>query len=348
AVAVRARLTFSGTETVRVEVTDVTGRPVLSVASLSLRPLAVSAVGRVESLFRVDWVPAEVGGSLGEWAVVGDCEAVGGRRFADLGALAASGFMPAVVVLPVAGEVAEVLPVVQRWLAERRWDGARLVVVTRGAAVEAGAAGVWGLVRSVQAEEPGRVVLLDLDGSVRSLEALPGALAAGEPQAALRDGEFFVPRLGRVDHGELLPVPLETPWRVDAVTAGTLDGLGVLAVEPRAPGPGEVRVEIRAAGVNFRDVLGALGMYPGEIVLGSEFAGVVVEVGQGVDQLTVGDRVFGMARGTFGSECVVDARLVARIPCGWSFVRAASVPVVFLTAFYGLVELGGLRSGESV
>ncbi|KJS52087.1 hypothetical protein VM98_33560, partial [Streptomyces rubellomurinus subsp. indigoferus] len=54
AVAVRARLTFSGTETVRVEVTDVTGRPVLSVASLDLRPLAVSAVGRVESLFRVD------------------------------------------------------------------------------------------------------------------------------------------------------------------------------------------------------------------------------------------------------------------------------------------------------
>ncbi|KJS51809.1 hypothetical protein VM98_35140, partial [Streptomyces rubellomurinus subsp. indigoferus] len=57
----------------------------------------------MESLFRVDWVPAEVGGSLGEWAVVGDCEALVGRRFADLGALAASGFMPAVVVLPVAG-----------------------------------------------------------------------------------------------------------------------------------------------------------------------------------------------------------------------------------------------------
>ncbi|KJS52217.1 hypothetical protein VM98_32835, partial [Streptomyces rubellomurinus subsp. indigoferus] len=269
------------------------------------------------------------------------------RRFADLGALAASGFMPAVVVLPVAGGAAEVLPVVQRWLAERRWDGARLVVVTRGAAVEAGAAGVWGLVRSVQAEEPGRVVLLDLDGSVRSLERLPGALASGEPQAALRDGELFVPRLGRVDDDGLLAVPAgEELWRVDSVTGGTLEGLGLLPVEDRPAGVGEVRVEIRAAGVNFRDVLGALGMYPGEIVLGSEFAGVVTEVGPGVADLHVGDRVFGMARGAFGPVCVVDARLVARIPCGWSFVRAASVPVVFLTAFYGLVELGGLRSGE--
>ncbi|KJS51317.1 hypothetical protein VM98_37840, partial [Streptomyces rubellomurinus subsp. indigoferus] len=102
----------------------------LSVASLDLRPLAVSAVGRVESLLRVDWVPAEAGGSLGEWAVVGDCEALGGRRFAALGALAASGFMPAVVVLPVAGGAAEVLPVVPPCLAGRPCDGGPLVVVT--------------------------------------------------------------------------------------------------------------------------------------------------------------------------------------------------------------------------
>ncbi|KJS51222.1 hypothetical protein VM98_38330, partial [Streptomyces rubellomurinus subsp. indigoferus] len=103
-----------GAETVRVEVTDVTGRPVLSVASLDLRASAGSAVGRVESLFGVDWVPAVGGGWLGEWAGVGDCEALGGGRLAALGKLVASGLVPAVVVLPVAGGGAEVLPVVQR------------------------------------------------------------------------------------------------------------------------------------------------------------------------------------------------------------------------------------------
>ncbi len=82
--------------------------------------------------------------------------------------------------------------------------------------------------------------------------------------------------------------------------------------------------------------------------MGSEAAGVVVEVGDGVTDLAVGDRVFGLVSGGFGPVVVTDRRLVAPIPAGWSFVEAASVPVVFLTAFYGLVDLAGVRAGESV
>ena len=82
--------------------------------------------------------------------------------------------------------------------------------------------------------------------------------------------------------------------------------------------------------------------------MGSEGAGVVVEVGAGVEGLAVGDRVFGLFAGGFGPEVVTDRRLLARMPEGWSFAEAASVPMVFMTAYYGLVDLAGLSSGESV
>ncbi|MEU9191460.1 SDR family NAD(P)-dependent oxidoreductase, partial [Streptomyces sp. NPDC048484] len=123
--------------------------------------------------------------------------------------------------------------------------------------------------------------------------------------------------------------------------AGVGVGVGV--------GVGWVRVGVRAAGVNFRDVLMTLGMYPGGGTrIGGEGAGVVLEVGVGVEDLVVGDRVFGMFDGAFGPEVVVDRRLLAVMPAGWSFEQAATVPVVFLTAWYGLVELAGVAAGQRV
>ena len=109
---------------------------------------------------------------------------------------------------------------------------------------------------------------------------------------------------------------------------------------------GQVRVAVAAVGVNFRDVLVALGMYPGGGELGVEGAGVVIEVGPGVTGLAVGDAVMGLL-GVVGSEAVVDARLVTAVPAGWSLVQAASVPVVFLTALYGLSVLAGVKAGRA-
>ncbi|WP_156669871.1 type I polyketide synthase, partial [Mycobacterium sp. E3305] len=90
-----------------------------------------------------------------------------------------------------------------------------------------------------------------------------------------------------------------------------------------------------------------LGMYPGAAQLGAEGAGLVTEIGSGVTDLAVGDAVMGIL-GLTGSEAVVDRRLVTPLPSGWSFAQAAGVPVVFLTAYYGLSVLGGLRAGERV
>jgi NADPH:quinone reductase-like Zn-dependent oxidoreductase len=140
-------------------------------------------------------------------------------------------------------------------------------------------------------------------------------------------------------------------WRLHIPTRGSIQHLALAAhPEAEAPlAPGQLRVAVQAAGLNFRDVLNALGMYPGEPgPLGLEGAGVVVEVGPGVTRFTRGDRVMGLFPSAFGPISVVDQRVVVRIPWGWSFVQAAAIPVVFLTAYYGLVDLAHLRAGERV
>ncbi|WP_334313684.1 alcohol dehydrogenase catalytic domain-containing protein, partial [Streptomyces sp. HD] len=191
-----------------------------------------------------------------------------------------------------------------------------------------------------------------MDGTDESWAVVTAALASGEEELAVRAGVAFTPRLGRVPTGGALTVPAgESAWRLDIVEKGTLEGLALRAI-PEAEAElthGHVRIAVRAAGVNFRDVLNALGMYPGDARdFGLEGAGVVTGVGPGVAGLAVGDRVFGMFSGAFGPVAVADARTVARVPAGWSFAQAASVPIVFLTAYYALTELGGLESGESV
>ncbi len=260
-----------------------------------------------------------------------------------------------------------VLGVLQAWFSDERFAGSRLVIVTRGAVAVGGRDGVgigcgvgglvggavWGLVRSAQAENPGRVVLLDVDGEDASWSAVGDALALDEPQVVLRDGVVHVPRLAGVyGGGGVLALPVESSaWSVGVEREGTFDGLA-LSASVGAERPLEswqVRIGVRAAGLNFRDVLVALGMYPGRASVGSEAAGVVLEVGVGVDGLVVGDRVMGlMLDGGMGTVAVTDHRLVVPVPEGWSFVRAASVPLAFATAYYGLVDLAGVGRGERV
>nr|APD71823.1 type I polyketide synthase 10 [Streptomyces sp.] len=138
---------------------------------------------------------------------------------------------------------------------------------------------------------------------------------------------------------------------MDIADKGALDHLTLLpSPESEAPlEPGQVRVAVRAAGLNFRDVLNALGMYPGDPgLMGSEGAGTVVETGPGVTDLAPGDRVMGMLPGAFGPLAVVDRRMIAPMPEGWTFAEAAAVPIVFMTAYYALHDLAGLQDGETL
>ncbi|WP_156095209.1 SDR family NAD(P)-dependent oxidoreductase, partial [Nocardia lijiangensis] len=314
-------------------------------------------------------------------------EGAGGRWLPDVAALtaeleASGGTVPPVVLAPLdsAGSsepvvdgvyrrVDAVLALLQAWLAEPRLVDARLVVVTRGASgigavapgSEAGdsvsglaGASVWGLVRSAQSEHPDRFVLVDTDATPESWRALGAALDSGESQVVLRAGQATVPRLTRVSVPSALTIPQDQAWRLGAPEVGSLDSLRVLsdpAADHAASGalaPGQVRVAVRAAGVNFRDVLMTLGMYPGAVALGSEGSGVVLEVGAGVSGFAPGDRVLGVFPDAFAAVAVADARMLAPMPPEWSFEQAAAVPVVYLTAYYGLVDLADLRAGESV
>ncbi|MFH8607041.1 SDR family NAD(P)-dependent oxidoreductase [Streptomyces sp. NPDC018029] len=275
--------------------------------------------------------------------------------------------------------VERVLSLVQEFLAAPELAESRLLVVTRGAVatggdgdgdVDASAAAVWGLVRSAQSENPGRFILLDVDvdvdvdgdGNGGDLDPdlngrrLPHATLRhaaeelDEPQLALRDGQLLVPRLVRATGGGLVAAPTDRAWRLDKGSAETLESVAPVAypevMEPL--GPGQVRLGIHAAGINFRDVLVSLGMVPGQVGLGGEGAGVVTETGPGVTHLSVGDRVMGVLHGSFGPTAVADTRMVAPVPQGWDMRQAAAMPVAYLTAWYGLVELAGLKAGERV
>ncbi|WXH42658.1 type I polyketide synthase [Streptomyces netropsis] len=376
----RARLTPSGPDSVSLALWDGRGTPVASVGQLITRPVSADqlrAAPTHDSLFHVDWAeitaaPATSAGAA-RCVVLGDDDLAGllaAPAFADPGALITaidSGEpVPDLVLFPCRGDgvgdaralCGRVLDVLRTWLADTRLLASRLVVVTRGAVPAAeeettdlAAATVWGLVRSAQSENPGRLVLVDLDAHPGSTAALPAVASGSEPQLALRSGRVLVPRLARgVAEGTLVPPPGVREWRLDLAGGGTVDDL-VLTPSPEAAAPlapGQVRVAVRAAGLNFRDVVMALGMVPDRRALGGEVAGVVTEVGPDVTGLAPGDRVFGLAAACLGPVAVADHRTLAPIPRGWSFTQAASVPVVFLTAYYGLVDLAGVRPGETV
>ncbi|MFG1645427.1 SDR family NAD(P)-dependent oxidoreductase, partial [Amycolatopsis sp. NPDC049252] len=338
AATLRVKITITGADVLSIALSDVDGNAVGAVGELRVREAAAGqlAPGVADSLFTLDWLPVT-----------------------DLPARPAEGFeihRPEPVDDPVEATTA-ILDTLKTWLAGN--EGKRLAVVTENA-VQARAgehirtlagAAVWGAVRSAQHEHPDRLVLVDVDGSEEAETALSVALATGEPQLAVRDGEVFLARLARLGAADrTLPVP-DGPWRLGVTAKGTLDNLAfVPAPETEEPLlPHQIRLGVRAAGLNFRDVLIALGVYPGEeAVIGGEAAGVVLEVGSAVTGVAAGDRVFGLVPGAAGPVAVTDHRLVTRLPQGWTFAEAAVVPVVFLTAYYGLRDLAGIEAGQTL
>ncbi|MGW7687655.1 type I polyketide synthase [Streptomyces asiaticus] len=302
----RVRLSAAGADAVSLAVADGAGRAVLSVDSLVLRPVSAEQIsggargGRQDSLFRLEWTEftAETAARAGDgWVVLGSEALERGlsgsdvASYADLAALGAAIESGAAVAddvfvdfssdgdgSPAAVHQATVraLELIQTWLADERFADARLVVLTSGAVATEAAepvadlagAAVWGLLRSAQAENPGRFVLVDVDGTAASLAVVPGALESGEPQVAVRDGALRAPRLARaaVDTEQPLDVDAEGTVLVTGAS-GTLGGLlarhlvverGVrrlLLVSRRgdqAPGAAELTAELAELGAEAR------------------------------------------------------------------------------------------------
>ncbi|MGZ5829725.1 MAG: SDR family NAD(P)-dependent oxidoreductase [Xanthobacteraceae bacterium] len=244
----------------------------------------------------------------------------------------------------------------------------RLHLVTEGATwghsdgseINFNAAAVWALGRSLITERP-----VAISGMTDLEPGTPVAAALGQIGADLRiaSEEVAWRGLDRFEH-RLQPRPLQQLCERSAPTAQVegyalsigerkgFEGLRWRRRAPPQPGVGQMTIAVEACGVNFRDVLKVLDVYPlGRSEwrwLGDEFAGRVHEVGPGVEGFAAGDLVVGVAPDCMASHVLADARLVARCPPSLSPELAAGVPIAFLTAWYSLVECGRLKRGETV
>lgn len=274
--------------------------------------------------------------------------------------------------------IGSLLHVVQALAGREGVDATDLWIVTRGAHVVDGdepwsdlvprAAGPWGLAGVIALEHPElRLRCIDLDptATITSMSAnLPWAALLAEDfsaattplRQAMRGGQRWAPRLDRlalravqlVPSSPLAP-PIAAPVRLEVAQPGSFNGLAWRPVPARSLGAEEVRLRVLSSGLNFRDVLMTIGMYPGASVpLGVECVGRVIAVGSAVRALQVGDRVFGYVPGGLATEVDVPAAFLARVPHGLDDETAAGVPVAFLTASYGLQTLAGLRAGQRV
>jgi acyl transferase domain-containing protein/acyl carrier protein len=241
-----------GDEECAIRVADLSGRPVATVESMTVRPVTadqVDSVGTSGALLRVDWTPVPTPAAIGPATAIGHVPSTGADvlEFADLAAFVAAwdtiGEAPTSVLLPIRPADTEVpegarqvtrdlLVVIQDWLADSRFSEVKLTILTRSAVatepgepVELTQTPAWGLVRAAAAEHPGRFGLLDTDGTAASATVLAAVAASAEPEAAVRLGRVMVPRLAV---SSKRPQPL--PWNESGtvlITGGTGD-LGAL------------------------------------------------------------------------------------------------------------------------
>ena len=255
-------------------------------------------------------------------------------------------------------------------LSRQPWrDAPRLWLITRGAQavgaqkapVEIFQAPLWGLGRTIGYEHPDlRCSRVDLSSPGLAGEAgqLVEELLADtrEEEIAFRPEGRYVARLVRQAPSkraaEVVEPSGDRPFRLEIDEPGVLDRLTLRLLERRAPGAGEVEIRVEAAGLNFIDVMKVTGVYPGlppgTVPLGLECAGRVVAVGEGVNDLEVGQDVVAFTSFSFASHVTTPAIYVTRRPASLRAEQAAAVPVVFTTAWFALYHLGRLQKGERI
>ncbi|MFL6514468.1 MAG: SDR family NAD(P)-dependent oxidoreductase [Chthoniobacterales bacterium] len=214
-----------------------------------------------------------------------------------------------------------------------------------------------GLIRVILNEYPNcvcRGIDLPAAPSPADVDLLWAELLRTEPEreVALRGEARYVQRLDRGRPTVQRELDPNIPLRLESRERGHLDTLKFVPFTPPHCGPGEVVIEVKAAAMNFRDVLKALALYPGEApdarIFGDEVAGVISAVGSDVRHVKPGDRVFGLAVFGLATETIARGGNVRRIPDNLSFEEAATIPVVFMTSWHALKNVARLRKGERV
>lgn len=255
------------------------------------------------------------------------------------------------------------------WLATQ---GAQPVVAEQPISVAQAA--LWGFGRVAAMEHPDlRPELIDLDPEANANTSAANLLAElfsaeVEDQVAYRDGERYIARLESAakqtagnepsdafsnafsSDGSSIAVPQATPFQLRITNAGSFDALRFVPHDRQPPEAGQVEMEIHATGLNFSDVLKALGLYPGikdDIVpLGIEASGIITAVGEGVDRFEVGDEVLGVVPYAFASHALTAEYALVKKPSGIDHDEACTIPITFMTAYHALVQLADLQPGE--
>ena len=142
----------------------------------------------------------------------------------------------------------------------------------------------------------------------------------------------------------------EINTRLDIPHPGILDSVTWRTISRQAPAPGEVEIQVHAASLNFRDVMIGLGIYPTPPgmppIMGSDCAGTIAAVGEGVEGVRVGDEVMALCSNSFSGFVTATASTVVPKPAGLTFEQAAGIPTVFVTDWYALHHLARLSRGE--
>lgn len=233
--------------------------------------------------------------------------------------------------------------------------------------------GLWGLLQTAQLEHPNlRCTYIQTE----STEQLTEELLASSPdtQVIYQNGQRKVAQIEdflRVEPASLESAGLESTGLESTgsdstgsdstgsdstdlssqcltYTTGTLSSLRWQPVSRRQLGANEVEIKVGATGLNFRDVLVAMGEYPEAAPLGCECAGEVVAVGTQVSDVEIGQQVMAIAPGSFAQYVTIDRALLVPIPKTTTPVAAATLPVAFTTAYYSLRQLAQLKAGETV
>jgi acyl transferase domain-containing protein/acyl carrier protein len=238
----------------------------------------------------------------------------------------------------------------------------------RAAPLEVAQSPLWGLGRVATNEYPNlRCRLVDLATcSQEEIASLADELRSTnemEDEIALHGELRYVHRLVPTSPATMHRVSLQTgtasqPFRIELQRPGILDSLSPRKLVRMPPKPHEIEIQVVATGLNFKDLLMAMGMLPKEAMttssaggklLGLECAGRVVAVGDAVSEFAVGDEVVAVAGGrSLATHITVDAQVAALKPKNLSFEQIATVPVAYLTAWYSLHLLGQLKRGERV
>ena len=259
----------------------------------------------------------------------------------------------------------ELLQLVQSVLAQQDASNRRVIVVASNdsAADRLIASACWGLLQTISIEHPElKATLISSDSPEASWDEICNG--GGELRIDLRDGQRAIAKLEQatIDLNGMKATVGEEDCKYDSSLAqeqkdvhrlvsdatGTLEGLQWKSVSRRMPVGSEVEIEVHKAGLNFRDVLIAMGIYPDPAELGCECVGVVSRYGPGVTDLQVGERVAVISSGCFANYVVAPRALVVPVPSGMDASVAASLPVAFATAILCLRNLARLEAGDSV